>query len=130
MQHLIAPYHGDLVNPVVTDTRVAELKEASLDWPSWDLTPHQVADLELLMNGGLSPLSAFMDREDVESVCRDMRLANGVLWPVPVKPGYFTVPADPAQGSARPPSSGRQRPVSGRVNPHRHRPARRGYADP
>jgi len=84
MQHLIAPYRGDLVNPQAADDRVAELRAASRDWPSWDLTPHQAADLELLMNGGLSPLSGFMTQSEVESVCRDMRLANGGLWPVPV----------------------------------------------
>ncbi len=36
--------------------RAAELKAASRDWPSWDLTPRQFCDLELLLNGGFSPL--------------------------------------------------------------------------
>ncbi len=84
MQHLIAPYRGDLVNQQVADGRVDELRSASRDWPSWDLTPHQVADLELLMNGGMSPLSGFMAQAEVDAVCRDMRMANGSLWPVPV----------------------------------------------
>ena len=42
---------------VVDEDRAAELKAAAKDWPSWDLTPRQVCDLELLMNGAFSPLS-------------------------------------------------------------------------
>ena len=37
--------------------RAAELKSASRDWISWDLTPRQFCDLELLLNGGFSPLT-------------------------------------------------------------------------
>jgi sulfate adenylyltransferase len=84
MQHLTTPYHGELVDLFVDEARAAELRAGSRDWPSWDLTPHQVADLELLMFGGLSPLTGFMDQSEVDSVCRDMRLSSGVLWPVPI----------------------------------------------
>ena len=55
--HLIAPHGGTLVNLAVAAERAAELKAAAKDWPSWDLTPRQVCDLELLMNGAFSPLT-------------------------------------------------------------------------
>ncbi|MHC4138210.1 MAG: bifunctional sulfate adenylyltransferase/adenylylsulfate kinase, partial [Planctomycetota bacterium] len=58
--------------------------ELSRDWPSWDLTPRQLCDLELLLNGAFSPLRGFLTREDHESVCQSMRLADGELWPIPV----------------------------------------------
>jgi sulfate adenylyltransferase len=64
--------------------RAAELKAASKDWPSWDLTARQLCDLELLTNGGFSPLTGFLGRADYESVCSEMRLADGTLWPIPV----------------------------------------------
>jgi len=64
--------------------RVNELRAESVAWPSWDLTPRQMCDLELLLNGGFSPLRGFMARADYESVVRDMRLADGTLWPIPV----------------------------------------------
>ena len=56
----------------------------SKDWPSWDLTARQLCDLELLMSGGFSPLRGFMNRADYEGVCKDMRLASGILWPMPI----------------------------------------------
>jgi sulfate adenylyltransferase len=64
--------------------RAAEIKRSSKDWPSWDLTPRQLCDLELLLNGGFTPLSGFMGKADYESVCGRSRLANGTLWPMPI----------------------------------------------
>jgi len=61
-----------------------ELKAASRDWPSWDLTPRQLCDLELLMNGGFSPLTGFMGKADFDGVVAEMRLADGTLWPIPI----------------------------------------------
>ena len=51
---------------------------------SWDLTPRQICDLELLMNGGFNPLKGFLSQEDYESVVDTMRLADGTLWPMPI----------------------------------------------
>ena len=36
------------------------------------------------MSGGFSPLRGFMTRADYEGVCHKMRLASGVLWPMPI----------------------------------------------
>ncbi|HVT58062.1 MAG TPA: bifunctional sulfate adenylyltransferase/adenylylsulfate kinase [Thermoanaerobaculia bacterium] len=85
--HLIAPHGGLLVNLLAVPERSAELKAASRDWPSWDLTPHQLCDLELLLNGSFSPLTGFLGRADHDSVCQRMRLADGTLWPLPVALG-------------------------------------------
>ena len=82
--HLIAPHGGALVNLFVDDDRRAALKAESRDWPSHDLTPRQLCDLELLMSGGFSPLTGFLGQNDYERVCAEMRLADGTLWPVPI----------------------------------------------
>jgi sulfate adenylyltransferase len=81
---LNAPHGGLLVNLLVDADRRTELQQESKHFPSWDLTPRQVCDLELLMNGGFSPLAGFMGRTDYESVCSTMRLADGTLWPMPI----------------------------------------------
>ncbi|MEE9217498.1 MAG: bifunctional sulfate adenylyltransferase/adenylylsulfate kinase [Acidobacteriota bacterium] len=73
-----------LVNLVIEAHEAGELKRQSSEWPSWSLTPRQFCDLELLMNGAFSPLTGFMNQNDYESVCKDMRLSGGVLWPIPI----------------------------------------------
>jgi len=82
--HAIASHGGELVILVAEPERIRELKAHSCEWPSWDLTGRQVCDLELLMSGGFSPLTGFMNQEDYEGVCHNMRLASGVLWPMPI----------------------------------------------
>jgi sulfate adenylyltransferase len=68
--------------------------EAFNDLSSWELTPRQLCDLELLMSGGFAPLGGFLGRADYEAVCEHMRLADGTLWPIPV---VLDVPEDVAK---------------------------------
>jgi sulfate adenylyltransferase len=82
--HLIAPHGGKLVDLVAEPEQARELKAHSCQWPSWDLTARQICDLELLMSGGFSPLTGFMNQGDYEGVCHNMRLQSGVLWPMPI----------------------------------------------
>jgi len=82
--HLIAPHGGVLVDLLTNSDQAAAIKAESRDWPSLDLTPRQLCDLELLVNGGFSPLKGFMAKADYESVCAELRLADGTLWPVPI----------------------------------------------
>jgi sulfate adenylyltransferase len=82
--HLVSPHGGKLINLLLNREQAADTKAASRDFPSWDLTPRQLCDLELLLNGGFSPLTGFMNRDDYEAVCNDMHLVNGLLWPMPI----------------------------------------------
>jgi sulfate adenylyltransferase len=51
---------------------------------SWDLTPRQVCDLEMLLCGAFAPLNGFLTKQDYDSVIESMRLADGSLWPMPI----------------------------------------------
>ncbi len=70
--------------PVTTPHRRGELRDLSPTWPSHTLNPRQQADLEMIAVGGFAPLTGFMGKADLESVCRRSRLADGTLWPMPV----------------------------------------------
>lgn len=80
----IAPHGGRLVDLFVAPAERAALKSEAGGMPAWDLTPRQLCDLELLQSGAFSPLEGFLGRADYEGVCKDMRLADGTLWPMPV----------------------------------------------
>ena len=63
---------------------VQKVKMEAAALTSWDLTQRQICDLELLMNGGFSPLTGFLTESDYNSVVENMRLKNGNLWPMPI----------------------------------------------
>jgi len=49
-----------------------------------ELSPRQLCDVELLINGGFSPLDGFMDEDEYNSVVENHRLKNGLLFGLPV----------------------------------------------
>jgi sulfate adenylyltransferase len=76
--------HHRVRSLMVTPERAEVLKQEAVELNSWDLTQRQVWDIELLLNGAFSPLAGFLGKADYESVCADMRLADGSLWPMPI----------------------------------------------
>ena len=61
-----------------------KMKLEAAELISHDLTPRQICDLELLMNGGFNPLKGFLSEADYNGVVDNMRLADGTLWPMPI----------------------------------------------
>jgi len=78
------PHGGELKQLYVDASEVDAIKAESKDYKSWDLTDRQLCDLELILNGAFSPLDGFLTEEEYNSVLKDMRLPNGVLWPMPI----------------------------------------------
>ena len=85
---------------LVSGTEAEELKIRSFHLPSVTLSQRQLCDVELMMNGGFTPLDGFMDRDSYEHVLESMRLPGGTLWPVPV-----TLDVDRELGEAIEPGS-------------------------
>src|SRR5258706_16278709 len=51
------------------------------DAPSYAPRPRELADLELLLSGGLTPLTGFHTSADIDAIARRSRLADGTPWP-------------------------------------------------
>ncbi len=69
---------------LTTEAQIKRLKEESLKLLSWDLNQRQIWDLELLLNGAFAPLTGFLGEKDFRSVCKEMRLGTGEIWPMPI----------------------------------------------
>ncbi|MFC1619902.1 bifunctional sulfate adenylyltransferase/adenylylsulfate kinase [Candidatus Neomarinimicrobiota bacterium] len=81
---IIQSHGGDLVDLLVAEDRADELRIEGVHLTSITLNDRQICDLELLLNGGFSPLAGYLGRADYESVLSGMRLADGTLWPLPI----------------------------------------------
>ena len=80
MEHNLSP----IPELYVSYDSAQKLKTDAGQLVSHDLTPRQICDLELLMNGGFNPLKGFLGQADYDSVVENMRLADGSLWPMPI----------------------------------------------
>jgi len=80
----IKPHGGVLINRLLAgDAR----EEAARRAPALErIIPSDLnlADLEMIATGGLSPLTGFMKQNDYESVVVNKRLSNGLPWTIPV----------------------------------------------
>src|SRR3990172_4274471 len=81
---LTTPFGGKLVNLVKTGAEREALIELSNHLPDVRLSQRSLHDLELLAVGAFSPLDRFMGKADYERVMEEMRLASGVLFPIPI----------------------------------------------
>ena len=90
--NLISPYGGKLVNLVVEGAEREELLARASKLSSIKITMRNLCDLELIATGGFSPLTTFMGKADYERVLKEMRLADGTLFPLPI-----TLTADPKE---------------------------------
>lgn len=76
------PHGGTLVSRMTDDPEALRRHAATL--PSLTLNERQLSDLDLIADGAFSPLTGFMTHDDYESVVTSMRLANGLVWSIPV----------------------------------------------
>ncbi|EPX72247.1 sulfate adenylyltransferase [Schizosaccharomyces octosporus yFS286] len=61
-----------------------QLNKEAASLPKIVLSERQFCDLELILNGGFSPLEGFMTQEDYQSVVHNLRLKSGAVFPIPV----------------------------------------------
>ncbi|WP_339288155.1 sulfate adenylyltransferase [Ureibacillus sp. FSL K6-0786] len=74
----IQPHGGELINRFNPNEKYEHLQlEIPLDGIA-------LSDLELIGVGAYSPLDGFLSQEDYKSVVENMRLANGIVWSIPI----------------------------------------------
>ncbi|MGC8666889.1 MAG: sulfate adenylyltransferase [Chthonomonadales bacterium] len=84
MRETIAAHGGNLVDRFTPAEVRRSLLELAQTLPAIRLNRRQISDLELIATGAASPLTGFLCREDYVQVVRQMHLASGVLWPIPI----------------------------------------------
>ncbi|MEJ2506110.1 MAG: sulfate adenylyltransferase [Ignavibacteriaceae bacterium] len=82
---LINPHGSDSLKILLLDgkEREEELKKAN-KLKRINLTSRETGDLIMLGIGGFTPLEGFMGHDDWKGVCSEMKMTNGLFWPIPI----------------------------------------------
>ena len=85
MAALVSPHGGRGLRPLQVPTEeLAEERQRAERLPAVRLSSREKGDLVMLGIGGFTPLEGFMGSDDWRRVCDEMRLANGLFWPIPI----------------------------------------------
>ena len=80
----IVPHGGTLINRELQGTEREEYLKRLSSLPSLTISAWSISDIELIANGGFSPLIGFMDKNDYENILLTMHLSNGLPWTIPI----------------------------------------------
>jgi len=80
---LIPPYGGELKNLIIKDENLKNdlISKATYEF---ECSERNACDVELLMVGAFSPLEGFMDENNYNSVIKNNRDTNGLLFGLPI----------------------------------------------
>ncbi len=85
MTGLVKPHGADALKILLLEgNTLVEARARAAGLPQVRLASREVGDLIMLGIGGFTPLDGFMGEADWRGACDDMRLANGLFWPIPI----------------------------------------------
>ena len=84
MATLIPPHGGELKPLLLRDAVLEEARDKAKSLPQIRMTTRERDDLIMMGIGAFSPLEGFMGKVEWTGVCDQMRLGNGVFWPIPI----------------------------------------------
>lgn len=92
---LIAPHGGELINRLATAQEKQDFLAKADTLPRVQLDKRATSDLVMIAIGGFSPIKGFMGQNDYLGVVKEMRLASGVPWSIPVTLSVSSEIAEP-----------------------------------
>lgn len=84
MNNLITPHGGKLIQRELHGAERETILTTLKQYQMLELTSWSLSDLELIANGAFSPLKGFMNQDDYHSVLYKNRLANELVWSLPI----------------------------------------------
>jgi len=85
MSKLVAPHGGGELKSLLVPKveRAAELERAR-GLKQVPMTSKETSDVLMFAMAAYTPLDGFMDEADWKGVCGDMKMADGLFWPIPI----------------------------------------------
>ena len=85
MSKLVPPHGSDTLIPLLLPEteRIESLRRAQ-SFKRVPMTSRETSDFLMLAMGAYTPLTGFMGHDDWHGSCADMKLSNGLFWPIPI----------------------------------------------
>jgi len=80
----ISPHGGVLVNRIAEGAEREALLQEAKSLNGITINTWTISDLDLIGVGAFSPLTGFLNQDDYTSVVEKTRLANGLVWSIPI----------------------------------------------
>jgi len=80
----ILPHGGSLINRLAAGEERERLLQEAEKLQTISINKWSISDLDLIGVGAFSPLTGFLNEEDYRSVVKNMRLADGTVWSIPI----------------------------------------------
>ena len=85
MPQLVPPHHSQELKPLLLpETERADERKRAERLRKIPLDSRAVSDVFMLAMGAYTPLDGFMGYDEWRGTCLDMKLPNGVFWPIPI----------------------------------------------
>ncbi len=95
MSDLILPHGGRLKPLLLRNAALEEERSKARFLPRVRMTTRERDDVVMMGIGAFSPLEGFMGKGDWKGICNEMRMTNGIFWPIPIT---LSVPRSEASG--------------------------------
>ncbi len=95
MSKLVQPHGGGSLKPLLLpEVERKEVLKRAATLKKVPMTSRETSDVIMFAMGAYTPLDGFMGKADWEGVCADMRMKNGLFWPIPITLSTTTELAD------------------------------------
>jgi len=85
MSKLVPPHGSDTLIPLLApEAETAEELRRASHLRKVPMSSRETSDFIMLAMGAYTPLEGFMGKADWHGVCANMKLANGLFWPIPI----------------------------------------------
>ncbi len=85
MSKLVPPHGSDELMPLLLpETERAETLLRAKGLKQVPMSSRETSDFLMLAMGAYTPLTGFMGHDDWRGACADMKLTNGLFWPIPI----------------------------------------------
>ena len=85
MEPLVSPHGGSTLSPLIApEQKLAAVEKHARSLIQIPMTSREKSDLLLMAMGAYTPIKGFVGEADWVNICANMRLDDGLFWPIPI----------------------------------------------